>query len=642
MNIFDEKLQSAGKYPLKAKKFGVLEANITYKCNLACTHCYVESSPKRTEMMPREVIDNILEVLKNNDQLTTIDITGGAPELNPDYRYLVKSAADMGKKVLARSNLAIMTEPGYEDLPEFLAENRAKIMASMPCVTEDAVDAQRGKGTYRKMIPVMKKLNELGYGKEGTGLELDIVFNSASASIAPDRNMLEKVYKEKLMEMHGITFNSLIALNNALVGRLRKRLSDDEIAAYEKDLQDKFNPAAVEGCMCQHIINVSYDGRLYDCDCAQMLKLPIDEKLSTLTDFNYDRLVGRNIHTMPVCFICTAGAGTSCLPAEENAECSASSSSASSSCCEPASVSSGSCSAAASTDASSPCSPTSTESSSCSSSSTATATAETCDDEITGLVSYGEAGEGRVKEIFDQLIKGFHKVLPVYRVRNFVRDPEWMETYHEQIMYKFTPKHLDYKTLMFVEFAADIAARWEYCIGGAYDKCLIAAGMTHDQINKTIKLVSACAAMSYLEAGFDVFAHEDDEELAFIGLVKEGEVSDEGVLQIYKEAREIFGTVPELYRVRSLVSDPEWLEVFHSSIKLYFSPDVLDKKTIHLICLGALTVLQSHHGARRHMKMALRSGATPDEISEAVRGCYVNAYVFNTSAGFGMFKYSKD
>ncbi len=621
MNTFDQKLQESGKYPLKAAKFSVLEANITYKCNLRCTHCYVESSPDRTEEMSKEVMDKILTVLRNNSELTTVDITGGAPELNPNYKYFVQSCVDMGKKVMARSNLAIFSEPGMEDIPEFLAKNKVKIVASLPCVTEDGVDVQRGKGTYNKAIAALKRLNGLGYGKEGTGLEIDLVFNPGKPGLAPDRAMLEKVYKEKLLEMHGITFNNLIALHNAPVGRLRRTNPDDAIKAFEQELQDKYNPAAVSNAMCRHIINVSYDGNLYDCDCNQMMKIPISEKISTLDRFDYDGLSKRDVITTRTCFICTAGAGTTCLPSNGgHAECSSASSSASSTCCASSSTSSSSSSA-------------------CSSASTASCTAE--DTDIRRLVGYDEVKSPRVREIFDQLIAGFHKVLPVYRVKSFVEDPEWMEIYHQQIMHKFTPKHLDYKTLMLVEFAADIAARWEYCIGGAYDMCLVAAGITPLQVNKVIKLVSACAAMSYLEAGFDVYAQKD-EELSFMGLVNPDEVKDGKLQSIFQEAIEIFGRVPEVYRVRSLVDDPDWMQVFHSSIMHYFSPDVLDLKTMHLICITALTVLQSSNGVKRHAKMALKAGAKPEEISEAIRGCYVNAYVFNTSAGFGIFKYSQD
>ncbi len=314
LNAFELKLKESGHYPLKAKRFNVLEANVGYKCNLSCTHCYVEASPERTEEMPLSTINRILDILRDNKEITTLDITGGAPELNSHYKYFVKSAVDTGKKVMVRSNLAIFAEPAMKDIPEFLAENRVKIIASLPCVTEEGVDKQRGRGTYRKIIPVLKKLNGLGYGGEGTSPELDLVFNPGSASLAPEQQMLERVYKDKLKEMHGIVFNHLIALPNQPGGRLRKSMSADEIKTYEQELEEKFNPDALENVMCRHIINISYDGSLYDCECAQMAGLQVGREVSTLENFDYERLAGREIITMPYCFICTAGAGTTCLP----------------------------------------------------------------------------------------------------------------------------------------------------------------------------------------------------------------------------------------------------------------------------------------------------------------------------------------
>ncbi|MBI5055109.1 MAG: arsenosugar biosynthesis radical SAM protein ArsS [Nitrospirae bacterium] len=598
MNIFNQKLENAGKLPLRARSLSILEANVGYRCNLRCTHCYVDASPERTEEMSLETINTILNILKDNDGITTLDITGGAPELNPHFRYFVKTASALGKKVLVRTNLAVMTEPGMNDIPELLAASKAKVIASLPCFSEEGVDIQRGKGTYKKAISVLKKLNSLGYGKDSSGLELDLVFNPAGASLAPDSKLVENAYKSKLMEMHGIVFNHLIALNNAPIGRMRRSVSDETVRKFEKEIEEKFNPAAVENVMCRFIINVSPDGALFDCDCNQMARLALKNGNSTLAGFDYDKLKNREIVTTSLCFGCTAGAGSSCMPQNET----------SSSCATKASPSS----------------------------------QKSCSTDITGLVSYEEVLDARVKEIFDQLISSFHKVLPVYRVRSFVNDPAWMDVYHNSIMDKFTPKHLDFKTLFFVEFASDIAARWEYCIGGAYDKCLDAAGITPAQINKTIKLVSACSALSYLEKGFNVFSASQDAELDFMGLVNADDVRNEQVQKIYSEIREILGDVPEVYRVRSLMEDAAWLQVFHDSMKLYFTPDVLDAKTIHLICIGALTVLQSNQGVRRHAKLAIKAGATPEEISEAIRGCYVNAYVFSTSAGFGIFKYSKE
>ncbi len=313
MNMFDQKLMETGNYPLKTDpdRVNTMETNICYKCNLRCIHCYVESSPDRTETMSLETINKILEILRKTPKLAYVDITGGSPEMNPHYRYFVKSAADMGKHVIVRSNLVIFTESGMEDLPEFLAENRIKILASLPCYSEEGVDRQRGKGVYKKSIYMLKRLNELGYGKEGTGLEIDLVFNPPKAALNPDKEILKKVYKEKLMEMHGISFNDLVALPGNPVGRLRKSMSEEAFAAYQRELMDKFNPdpKVIQKAMCRYVINVSYDGRLYDCECAQKFNIPLKCGLLSLDDFDYEVLRNREIATTDTCFNCAAGAG---------------------------------------------------------------------------------------------------------------------------------------------------------------------------------------------------------------------------------------------------------------------------------------------------------------------------------------------
>jgi radical SAM/Cys-rich protein len=313
MNTFNQKLKETGHYPLTAKGINTLQVNMGYKCNLSCTHCHVEASPYRTEEMSLKTVDTLLDILRNNHEISIVDITGGSPELNPNFRYLVKSTSEMGKKVMVRSNLAVYSEAGMEDIPEFLAEHKIKIIASLPCYTEEGVDSQRGSGTYKKAVDVLKKLNSLGYGKAGTGLEIDIMFNPAKADIAPDQHMLENAYKEKLKEMHDITFNHLIALSNMPIGRLSKSTPEDEKKKYLKLLAEKFNPATVENIMCRHLISVSPDGNLYDCDFWQMLKLPVKNRRSNdVNSFDYSLLSNREIMTASLCFMCTAGAGASC------------------------------------------------------------------------------------------------------------------------------------------------------------------------------------------------------------------------------------------------------------------------------------------------------------------------------------------
>ncbi len=312
VNHFDQKLNENEYYPLTAEDITTLQVNMGYKCNLRCSHCHIEASPDRKEVMSLNIMANILNILGENYRITSVDITGGSPELNPYFKYFVKSSADMGKKVVVRSNLAIYTKSGMKDIPEFLAENKVKIVASLPCYTEQGVDSQRGQGTFKKAISILKHLNKLGYGQNGNRLELDIMFNPAKAEIAPDQYTLEKAYREKLKEMHDITFNHLIALSNMPIGRLRKSMTNDAQTEYVKLLEEKFNPGTIKNLMCKHLVNISPEGKIYDCDFWQALNLPVKSKCSHIDDFDYAMLSSRVIVTNPLCFMCTAGAGASC------------------------------------------------------------------------------------------------------------------------------------------------------------------------------------------------------------------------------------------------------------------------------------------------------------------------------------------
>ncbi len=313
MNTFEIKLAEYRCPIPKANKVSILVVHVGYKCNLRCTHCYVDSSPDRTEMMSLETMNKILEVMQANDEITTLDLTGGAPELNHHYKYFVKTASDMGKKVQVRSNLVIYFEPGMEDLPDFLAENKIKIFASLPHYEEKFMDKQRGKGSYKKSITALKRLNELGYGKEGTGLELDIEFNPLRAALAPDQRTLTTIYRDRLMNMHGITFNKLIALSNAPLGRLRKLTPDEQFNKYMKELEGKFNPHTVNDLMCGYYLSISPSGRLYDCGFMQILDVPLKNGDMHIDNFDYTALSRREIATQPICFICTAGSGMNCF-----------------------------------------------------------------------------------------------------------------------------------------------------------------------------------------------------------------------------------------------------------------------------------------------------------------------------------------
>lgn len=315
MNAFEKKLDEIGYYPHKAERISVLCAMLTFKCNLRCTHCYIDASPDRTEMMSLETIDKILDVLKKHDQITTIELSGGEPELNPHFRYFLKSAAEFGKIVTIASNLTLFHEPGMEDLPELLAEHKVKVFASLPHYQEDLMDKQRGKGTYKKVISSLKSLNELGYGQEGTGLEIDLEFNTHKLEFMPDPRILEQIFKEKLMEMHGIKFNMLVVLNNCPLGRTGKLMSDDEYDQYMKALEAKFNPDVVknENLMCKYMIIISPEGKLSDCVFYQELDLPFKDGRATIDDFDYAMMNKREINTHPMCFFCTADSGVTCF-----------------------------------------------------------------------------------------------------------------------------------------------------------------------------------------------------------------------------------------------------------------------------------------------------------------------------------------
>ncbi len=312
MNAFDRKLMETGHYPLRAREISTLVVNLGNRCNLRCSHCFVEASPERTEEMSPETVNRVLDVLGENREITLLEVMGGAPELSPHFRYIVKSALGLGKDVKVPSNLAVYFEPGMEDIPRFLAENRVKILASLPHYTEEVVDRQRGRGTYKKAIAALKMLNGLGYGREGTPLELDILFNPAGTSLAPDPQILETAFKDNLREMHGITFNRLYPLTNIPVGRLGKSLSQEEKDAYMRELREKYNPETVKTLMCSYLISVSPEGRLFDCDCAQMLGVPLKNGGLHIDEFDYGTLSTREIATTRHCFTCTVGIGQSC------------------------------------------------------------------------------------------------------------------------------------------------------------------------------------------------------------------------------------------------------------------------------------------------------------------------------------------
>ncbi|RYG53227.1 radical SAM/Cys-rich domain protein, partial [bacterium] len=282
------------------------------KCNQTCEHCHVNAGPGRKEMMTRDTMDRVLKWLAGNDA-ATVDITGGAPELNPHFRFLVSEVRALGRHVMDRCNLTVLFEPGQEDLAEFLAENEVEIVASLPCYGPDNVDAQRGEGVFEKSIAALQKLNSLGYGLNPR-LPLHLVYNPLGAFLPPDQHALEAQYKEELRRGFGIEFNSLYALANLPISRFAAQLRrDNELENYLDLLEGSFNPATIDGLMCRSTINVGWQGEVYDCDFNGMLNLQWQkEKPLFLWDIEDETAEGRAIATGKHCLGCTAGAGSSC------------------------------------------------------------------------------------------------------------------------------------------------------------------------------------------------------------------------------------------------------------------------------------------------------------------------------------------
>ena len=293
-----------------------LQINLGKLCNQACLHCHVDAGPKRTEQMTSDTMVRVIELLDGCPSIETVDITGGAPEMNPHFRELVRTARRLNKEVIDRCNLTILMENGQEDLAEFLAAQGVRVVASLPCYTADNVDKQRGKGTFGASIDGLRRLNALGYGHPGTGLELDLVYNPGGAFLPPAQEALEADYRERLGRDFDIVFSKLLTLANLPVNRFAESLERrGELTAYETLLKDNFNPATLSGLMCRSLISVSWDGYLYDCDFNQMLEMPLEgagEPLSLWSVDSFEDVIGRNIRTAKHCFGCTAGAGSSC------------------------------------------------------------------------------------------------------------------------------------------------------------------------------------------------------------------------------------------------------------------------------------------------------------------------------------------
>jgi radical SAM/Cys-rich protein len=313
---FGAAVAAAGAPPLRRGAATTLQLNVGLYCNQACRHCHVESSPRRAETMSPAVAARCIALLDASPSIRTLDLTGGAPEAAPAFRGLVAAGAARGLEVIDRCNLTILLEPGQEDLVAFLAAHRVRVVASLPCYTPAAVDAQRGGGVFRRSVEGLKRLNAAGYGAPGSGLRLDLVYNPGGAFLAPAAAALEPAYRRELAEAHGVAFSSLLCLNNMPI----KRFADDlatrgELAEYMALLVASFNPAAAGALMCRDTVSVGWDGAVYDCDFNQQLALGLGGAGAPRTVFDVaglGALEGRPVAVGSHCFGCTAGSGSGC------------------------------------------------------------------------------------------------------------------------------------------------------------------------------------------------------------------------------------------------------------------------------------------------------------------------------------------
>ncbi len=311
---FTDRLEQSGLPMLTATSLDVLQVNLGRMCNQTCTHCHVDAGPDRKERMSREVMQDCLRAVKAH-RIGTVDLTGGAPEMHPDFQWFVEQCTDTGVQVMVRCNLTIiLANKKYHDLPEFYKKHNVEVVSSLPFYTADRTDRQRGKGVFQHSIQALKMLNAVGYGLEGTSLKLDLVYNPAGAFLPGSQLELENQFKRSLMTDHGIQFNKLFAITNLPISRFLEHLvRTEQYDDYMEKLVNAFNPQAVEGVMCRSMISVSHDGSIYDCDFNQMLDIGLSAGMPrTIGDLVTANVVGRTIATGRHCYGCTAGAGSSC------------------------------------------------------------------------------------------------------------------------------------------------------------------------------------------------------------------------------------------------------------------------------------------------------------------------------------------
>ncbi|MFO7720300.1 MAG: arsenosugar biosynthesis radical SAM protein ArsS [Gillisia sp.] len=312
--FFKDKIAQTGNFPLKPKKLEILQLNLGYMCNQVCSHCHVDAGPDRKEIMTLETMQQCLEVIKNTGA-HTLDLTGGAPEMNPNFRWFVEEASKVGiKDFIVRSNLTIiLANKKYHDLPQFFKKYNVHVASSLPYYKREKTDKQRGTGVFDKSIKALQMLNDVGYAQEGTGLKLDLVYNPAGAFLPTNQTELEHDFKVALKEDFNIDFNNLFAITNLPISRfLEYLIASENYEDYMYSLVEAYNPVAVENVMCTNTISISWDGWLYDCDFNQMLGLKVNSKVQHISQYNEDLLNDRNIIISQHCYGCTAGAGSSC------------------------------------------------------------------------------------------------------------------------------------------------------------------------------------------------------------------------------------------------------------------------------------------------------------------------------------------
>lgn len=310
---FDEPMRRAGLDPLYATGIAIFQMNLGKLCNQTCRHCHVDAAPDRREVMTREVAEQCIDALARTD-IPTVDITGGAPELNPHFRWIVRQTRGLGRHVIDRCNLSVLLLPSQADLAAFLAEHQVEIIASLPYYRSSQTDAQRGEGVFEKSIAALRLLNEIGYGVEGSGLILNLVHNPVGAFLPPKQDAIEAQFRKELARRYSVAFNHLYTITNMPVSRFLEFLIETgNLEGYMKRLADAFNPAAAAGVMCRNTLSVGWDGALYDCDFNQMLHLPVAGGAPAhISDFDPAALHRRRIITANHCYGCTAGAGSSC------------------------------------------------------------------------------------------------------------------------------------------------------------------------------------------------------------------------------------------------------------------------------------------------------------------------------------------